>query len=299
MQELVDTVRAAGAKNLVMTGGLGYSSQLDMPDSDLIRDPTGNGVLYVSHFYPGWENEDTWEKRMVVATRRFPVIVSEFGSDHNGLPLGNPATRVGRVLNILKKHDWNWCAWCMHTSASPCLISDWDYTPTPYFGVLVKDALAGQPVPIAPRLTTAPDLVIYDDKLENGWQSWSSGTLDTASTDFVHGGTNAIKVTFNGWQEVQFGNVPGDALEWNRFEFWANGGPVGGQKLLVRALIMDKHYASVALPPLPANTWVDESVTIDELGVAGMEDLKSFTISGADQTISPFYLDDVTLVGNH
>ena len=32
----------------------------------------------------------------------------------------------------------------MHPRAGPRLISDWKYTPTPGFGVLVKDALAGK-----------------------------------------------------------------------------------------------------------------------------------------------------------
>jgi hypothetical protein len=45
LQQLLDAIRAVGAKNVVLAGGLGYSSQLDMPDSDLLSDPHGNGVL--------------------------------------------------------------------------------------------------------------------------------------------------------------------------------------------------------------------------------------------------------------
>ena len=299
LQQLLDAIRAAGAKNVVMAGGLGYSSQLDMPDRDLLSDPHGNGVLYVSHYYPGWENEASWEKRMVVATKRFPVIVSEFGSDHSSLPNADPATHVGRVLNILREHGWNWCAWCMHTSAGPCLISDWNYTPTPVFGALVKEALAGQPVPIAPRATTAPDSVIYDDKFENGWQSWSAATFDPAATDTAHGGTDAIKATMDDTRQVQFGNVPADGLEFSGLSFWVNGGPAGGQTLYVEATIMDTAHTRVPLPPLPPNAWVHEFVSLDALGVAGLEDLKSFRIGTPDTVPTTLSLDDVTLVGNH
>jgi hypothetical protein len=42
------------------------------------------------------------------------------------------------------EHDWDWIAWDMHPRAGPRLISDWKYTPTAGFGILVKDALAGK-----------------------------------------------------------------------------------------------------------------------------------------------------------
>jgi alpha-N-arabinofuranosidase len=187
----------------------------------------------------------------------------------------------------------------MHTAASPCLISDWNYTPTPYFGALVKRALANESVPIAPRLTTAPDSIIYDDKFESGWQSWSSATIDPAATENVHTGTDALKVTLTPTQQVQFGNVPADGLEFNQLSFWVNGGPTGGQRLYVQASIMDIGYPSVNLDPLSPNTWTHETISLQQLGVAGLEDLKSFRIGTTDTSASTLYLDDVTLVGNH
>jgi hypothetical protein len=48
------------------------------------------------------------------------------------------------VLRALNDHDWDWIAWDMHPAAGPSLISDWKYTPTAGFGMLVKEALAGK-----------------------------------------------------------------------------------------------------------------------------------------------------------
>jgi hypothetical protein len=45
------------------------------------------------------------------------------------------------MIGVLETHRWNWAAWDFHTTAWPCLISDWNYTPTPHFGVWVKQAL--------------------------------------------------------------------------------------------------------------------------------------------------------------
>ena len=40
------------------------------------------------------------------------------------------------------------------------------------------------------------DQVIYGDSLGAGWQDWSWCARDLRSTDFVHGGSRSIKVTY-------------------------------------------------------------------------------------------------------
>jgi hypothetical protein len=46
-------------------------------------------------------------------------------------------------MQALQDHNWSWIAWDFHPAAGPILISGWDYTPTPDFGVFAKQALAG------------------------------------------------------------------------------------------------------------------------------------------------------------
>ena len=49
------------------------------------------------------------------------------------------------MLGVIQKHKLNWTAWCFHPSSSPRLLLGWDYTPTPFWGAFVKNALDGQP----------------------------------------------------------------------------------------------------------------------------------------------------------
>ncbi len=297
MQTLLEAIRATGAKNLIIAGGLGYASQMDGYPKYCLEDKTGQGVVYANHFYPGWESVTSWEKRMDVATKFLPTIVSEFGGDVQSLPLDDPQRRVAQVLEVLKKHDWNWCAWCMHPAASPCLIKDWTYAPTPYFGELIMSALKGQDVPIPPQRTTSSDKIVYDDDLKDGFQTWSSATVNLKSTTF-HDGKFGIQVDAGANQQLQLGTIPFNSTPYSGISLWLNGGPSGGQKLQVSANIMDNGHPGVKLPELKANEWIQVTVSMDDLGVANSEDVKSFTIRAVGgETLPTYFVDDVSLIG--
>jgi hypothetical protein len=171
MQELLDAVRGAGAKNVVVAGGLDWAYDLSgILDGRQLSDPKGNGVIYANHAYPfKGDTVEKWVAKMETATKKLPVIVSEFGAEPRRRPEAGAAADmaaatarsedwVRRVLQVLKDHDdWHWTAWDLHPAAGPCLISDWNYTPTPYFGAWVKQALLGTlptyappPAPAAP-----------------------------------------------------------------------------------------------------------------------------------------------------
>jgi endoglucanase len=143
MQTLLDTVRATGAKNVVIVGGLDWSYDLgEIVNGRRIVDPDGNGVIYANHAYPfKGDTVEKWIAKMEKATKELPVIISEFGSDRKGGAGLSGEEWVRKVLEALEKHEWNWTAWDLHPAAGPTLVSDWKYTPTPYFGVLVKKAL--------------------------------------------------------------------------------------------------------------------------------------------------------------
>ena len=165
MQKLLDTVRGTGAKNLVIVGGLDWAYDFaGILEGRRLADPEGSGVLYANHAYNNkGHSVETWIARMEQAAAKLPVIVAEYGGS------GGPKRRVGRfggpgsaaspagddwllhVMQTLQDHHWSWIAWDFHPSAGPTLISGWDYTPTPDFGVFVKQALAGT----LPRYTPA------------------------------------------------------------------------------------------------------------------------------------------------
>ena len=154
MQKLLDAVRATGAKNVVIAGGLNWAYDFDgILDGRQLKDPDGNGVIYANHAYNNKGHPvEVWIARMEQATAKLPVIVSEFGGS------GGPNRRMGRsggparasgddwllhVMQALQDHKWSWTAWDFHPSAGPTLIADWNYTPTPDFGVFVKQMIAG------------------------------------------------------------------------------------------------------------------------------------------------------------
>jgi endoglucanase len=146
MRTLLDTVRATGARNVVIVGGLDWSYDFSgILEGRRLKDPEGNGVVYDNHAYPfKGETVDQWIARMEKAAKALPVIVGEFGADPRLRGGESGETWVRRVLQALEDHNWSWIAWDLHPSASPCLIADWSYTPTPHFGVWVQKALAGE-----------------------------------------------------------------------------------------------------------------------------------------------------------
>lgn len=158
MQALLDTVRATGAKNVVVVGGIDWSYDMSgFLNGRQLLDPKGNGIIYANHAYPfKGDTVDKWLTKMKAATEKIPVIVSEFGSDPRGGAGEAGEQWVRHVLQIVKDHNWNWTAWDLHPSAGPRLISDWNYTPTPTFGVFVKQALAGTLPPYTPPSTPTP-----------------------------------------------------------------------------------------------------------------------------------------------
>lgn len=149
MQALVDAVRSTGARNLVIASGIGWSFDLTgVTGGYELSDTAGNGIMYAWHVY-NWHKD--WESHMLAAAARYPILVGEVGADvkkMDFIPHGiqeSPETWVPDMLGFIQKHRLNWTAWCFHPRATPVMISDWDYTPTPFWGVYAKEALSGKP----------------------------------------------------------------------------------------------------------------------------------------------------------
>jgi len=148
MQTLIDTVRATGAKNLVVVGGLSYALDLSgILDGHALDDKGGNGIMYSTHFY-NWHGK--WQKNFLDVAEKYPLLVGEFGADIKKMgfiPAKNqedPYTWAPNALGLVQKYHLHFTAWSFHTGATPSLLLDWAYTPTPYWGQFLKDALAGK-----------------------------------------------------------------------------------------------------------------------------------------------------------
>lgn len=148
MQGLVDAVRATGAKNIIVAGGIGYAGDLSgVVNGYALDDKGGNGIMYSWHQY-NWHKG--WDKTVLPVAEKYPIMVGEFGADINKMdfiPAGNqedPYTWVPDMLGFIQKYRLNYTGWCFAPNSSPLLISDWNYTPTPYWGAFLKEALDGK-----------------------------------------------------------------------------------------------------------------------------------------------------------
>jgi hypothetical protein len=148
MQALVNTIRETGAKNIIMAGGLGYAYDLTgILKGFALEEKGGNGVMYATHFY-NWHKG--WAEHFLAVAEKYPVLVGETGADvrkMNFIPEADQEdgmTWTPDMIGFIQKHKLNWTAWCLHTGATPSLILDWNYTPTPCFGAFVKEALHGK-----------------------------------------------------------------------------------------------------------------------------------------------------------
>jgi len=150
MQQLVEAVRSTGARNVVLASGLSWSYDLTGAlKGYALDDPSGNGIMYVWHNYP-WKKG--WQTNGLDVAEKYPVILTEVGAIRawEDFSFIGPSERyplegwAEDMLGLIQKHKLHWTGFSFHPRCGPMVIEDWDYTPTPYWGVYVKDALAGK-----------------------------------------------------------------------------------------------------------------------------------------------------------
>jgi endoglucanase len=140
MQRLLDTVRATGAKNVVVAGGLDWAYDLSgIVDGHALDDPE-HAVIYATHIYP-WKGttREEWDARIGVALDRYAVLVGEVGCEPDPKH-EDPYTWAPKVLSYINDHNLPWIAWDFHPAAPPCVL-DKDHQPTPYWGKFVLEEL--------------------------------------------------------------------------------------------------------------------------------------------------------------
>jgi endoglucanase len=151
MQKLVDTVRGAGALNMLVIGGLDWAYELAAIDQGFaLNDREGHGIVYATHIYP-WKKD--WEKAFGPIIGKYPVLVGEVGASNKKMEFlpadqqEDANTWVPKILGFIQKHKLHWTAFSFHPTSVPNMLSGWDFTPTPEWGSPAKRALAGEPFP--------------------------------------------------------------------------------------------------------------------------------------------------------
>jgi len=158
-QKLLQLVRDTGARNICVVGGLEWAYDLKgidrgyaLEDRNTSGTMRGNGIIYDSHVYPF---KVEWKENVECIKDKYPVLIGECGwfdpkwyrdkIDPNWHAQPHE-TWCPKLLDWIERNQFNWTAWSFHVKADPNILLDWDYTPTPEWGVYAKAALTGQKV---------------------------------------------------------------------------------------------------------------------------------------------------------
>lgn len=142
MQDLVDAVRATGATNVLMLGGLEWANDMREWLAHKPADPLNNiAASWHAYSFNACASESCWDSQIAPLAQQVPVVVGEFGQDNCGFDY------MQRLVNWADTHDmgylaWTWNPWGCSTGA--VLIKDWNGTPEPGVGEGFKAHLLSQ-----------------------------------------------------------------------------------------------------------------------------------------------------------
>ncbi len=145
LQTLIDTVRATGAKNVIVVGALHYSNDLTVwtnpnPPHDALGQLAAAWHLYSSS-YP-YNNPTSTPMQQIADTvaARIPLLITEIGDvvGEGAIPSFTQAVLPWADKNGYSYLGWTWNNW---NFGSNVLVKDSSGTPTPGFGAYFKQHL--------------------------------------------------------------------------------------------------------------------------------------------------------------
>ncbi len=161
MQQLVSAIRATGAHQPILIGGLSYANDLSRWLSYLPTDPSGQ-VAASFHNYTGesCDTENCWDATIAPLAATVPVVTGEFGEDDCPAGGEDPNNFDNTYMNWADRHGVDYLAWGWFVLAppQPCsalyLITSYAGAPADPNGVALHDhlaALASLAVPSFPE----------------------------------------------------------------------------------------------------------------------------------------------------
>ncbi|HEU4729919.1 MAG TPA: glycoside hydrolase family 5 protein, partial [Kofleriaceae bacterium] len=134
MQSLVNAVRATGATNVIMVGGLTWTNDLSQWMAFKPNDPTGNLIAsWHSYNFNACVTTACWDSTIGAVARQVPVLTGEIGQNTCAHDY------IDRVMawadaNGVGYAAWTWNPWGVCNSVGNVLILDRSGTPTSTFG---------------------------------------------------------------------------------------------------------------------------------------------------------------------
>ncbi len=134
MQSLVNAVRATGATNIIMVGGLAFTNDLSQWQTFRPTDPTGNLIAsWHSYNFNVCVTQSCWDSTIGAVARQTPVMIGEIGQNtcaHDYID----QLMAWADANSLGYAAWTWNAWGACNSVGNVLILDNAGTPTSTYG---------------------------------------------------------------------------------------------------------------------------------------------------------------------
>lgn len=142
MQSLVNAVRATGATNVIMTGGLAWTNDLSQWLAYKPTDPTGNLIAsWHSYNFNACVTTSCWDSTIGAVAAKVPVQAGEIGQNtcaHDYVD----QVMAWADANGVGYTAWTWNPW--GCGQGNVLINDWNGTPTSTFGEGYKAHLLTQ-----------------------------------------------------------------------------------------------------------------------------------------------------------
>ncbi len=135
LEEIIKTIRDHGGTAVPLVAGFNFGYDL----TPVAKQPVdAEGIGYVAHPYPmkakpPWDAN--WTHDWGFVADKYPMILTEVGFLEPGAPGGyNPIIgdeSYGDALtSYCARHGISYTVWCFDPHWGPCLIKDWDFTPT-------------------------------------------------------------------------------------------------------------------------------------------------------------------------
>lgn len=139
----------------------------------------------------------------------------------------------------------------------------------------------------------APEMVIYDTALAEGWQNWSWAKT-TLSTELGGSTRKPIKVEAGPWQALYLHRDPFSTQGWTRLTFLIQGSVAGGE-VRALALVDGKIAGDGYLIKLGNAGWTQVEIPLVTLGVEGklVDGLWLQNASGND--LPKFFVTEIRL----
>jgi endoglucanase len=130
MQELVSAIRSTGARQPIMLGGLGFSSDLSGLLAALPRDPQRQLVAsFHVYNFSGCRTTTCWNATVRRVARRLPVVTGELGEDDCAHSF------VDRYMRWADRNGVSYLGWAWNVGGCrswPSLIASYSGRPTAY-----------------------------------------------------------------------------------------------------------------------------------------------------------------------